>query len=123
MYLLLVPVGPLIACWVSLVVLVVPLAWWLAIVVCWVVAACLLHYFSSLVLLDWRTPPNLHETTISPHEDHHTAFLGQHLSIHLDLLHALEEETNSITMTTFNNWHHQVNYWCTTKSQGASIAA
>lgn len=26
-------------------------------------------------------------------------------------------------MTTFNNWHHQVNCWCTTKSQGASISA
>ena len=42
---LLVPVGPLIACWVSLVVLVVPLAWWLVIVVCWVAAALLPLFF------------------------------------------------------------------------------
>ena len=43
--LLLVPVGPHNACLVSLVVLVVSLAWWLVIVVCWAAAASLLQCF------------------------------------------------------------------------------
>ena len=47
-YLLPVPVGPLRACLVSLVVLVVPLTWWLVAVLYWVAAAWMLGFLSSL---------------------------------------------------------------------------
>ena len=43
-----VPVGPLRACLVSLVVLVVPLTWWLVVVVYWVAAVWMLGSLSSI---------------------------------------------------------------------------
>ena len=43
-----VPVGPLRACLVSLVVLLVPLTWWLVVVVYWVAAVWMLGSLSSI---------------------------------------------------------------------------
>ena len=112
---LLVPVVPLIAYWVSLVVLVVPLAWWLVIVVCWVVAACLLHYFSSLVMLDWGTPPNLQK-------NYHLFLKATILPSEFNILPYFTISNSCgrrkpTAMTTINNWHCQVNCRCTTVHQ------
>ena len=90
------PVGPLNACLVSLVVLVVSLAWWLVIVVCWAAAASLLQFFSSHV----TTSGLIQVATIQgAAEGYHLVFKAYQWAQHLGLLHhlilllAFEEET------------------------------